>query len=100
MLRIRIADKGPGIANLQSILDGQYRSQSGMGLGLIGARRLMDHFRIDTGPGKGTTVELDQHLPRSNAPIASRKAVRDRRRTETRRHAPIPRPRCANRIAS
>lgn len=70
LLRIRIADKGPGIANLQSILDGQYRSQSGMGLGLLGARRLMDHFRIQTTPGKGTTVELDQRLPRRNAPIA------------------------------
>ncbi len=32
--RIRISDKGKGIADLQSILDGQYRSQSGMGLGL------------------------------------------------------------------
>ncbi len=69
LLRIRIADKGPGIANLQSILDGQYRSQSGMGLGLIGARRLMDRFRIHTGSDKGTTVELDQHLPQRNPPI-------------------------------
>lgn len=69
LLRIRVADKGPGIANLQSILDGQYRSQSGMGLGLLGARRLMDHFRIQTAAGKGTTVELDQHLPRRNPPI-------------------------------
>jgi anti-sigma regulatory factor (Ser/Thr protein kinase) len=40
--RVRISDKGPGIANLENILDGRYRSQSGMGLGLVGARRLMD----------------------------------------------------------
>src|ERR1700761_9631391 len=39
---IRISDKGKGIADLQRILDGEYRSQSGMGLGLTGARRLMD----------------------------------------------------------
>ena len=73
MLRIRISDKGPGIANLQTILDGQYRSQSGMGLGLIGARRLMDHFKIHTGIDKGTTVEVGHHLPRSNPPITSPK---------------------------
>jgi anti-sigma regulatory factor (Ser/Thr protein kinase) len=70
LLRIRVVDKGRGIPNLQSILDGQYRSQSGMGLGLLGARRLMDHFRIQTAPDKGTTVELDQRLPRRNPPIA------------------------------
>jgi signal transduction histidine kinase len=69
ILRIRVADKGPGIANLQSILDGHYRSQSGMGLGLIGARWLMDHFRVETAAGKGTTVELDQRLPQRNSPI-------------------------------
>src|ERR1700753_1740530 len=44
---IRICDKGPRIATLQTILDGQYRSTSGMGLGLVGARRLMDSFKID-----------------------------------------------------
>ncbi|WP_298873873.1 ATP-binding protein [uncultured Bradyrhizobium sp.] len=60
---VRICDKGPGIENLQVILDGQYRSQSGMGLGLVGARRLMDTFSIDSKPGKGTTVEVGHRLP-------------------------------------
>jgi signal transduction histidine kinase len=64
LFRIRISDKGKGIPNLQSILEGQYRSQSGMGLGLIGARRLMDQFRIDTAPGTGTVVELEQRIPK------------------------------------
>src|ERR1700689_3098763 len=50
---LRISDKGKGIVDLQSILDGQYRSQSGMGLGLVGARRLMDGFKINTAPGEG-----------------------------------------------
>ncbi len=63
LFRIRIRDWGKGIANLQAILDGQYRSQSGMGLGLVGARRLMDQFNIDSKPGEGTVVELAQHLP-------------------------------------
>src|SRR5215470_8522558 len=35
-----------------------------MGLGIIGARRLMHHFRIDTKPGKGTNVELGHRLPK------------------------------------
>jgi signal transduction histidine kinase len=63
LFRVRISDRGKGIANLQAILDGQYRSQSGMGLGLVGARRLMDRFDIKSKPGEGTTVELGQHLP-------------------------------------
>lgn len=61
---IRISDKGPGIANLQTILDGAYRSQSGLGLGLIGARRLMDSFNITSKPGEGTTVNLGQYFPK------------------------------------
>jgi anti-sigma regulatory factor (Ser/Thr protein kinase) len=63
LLWIRISDQGKGIANLQAILDGQYRSQSGMGLGLVGARRLMDRFNIDSKPGEGTMVDLGHHLP-------------------------------------
>jgi len=65
---VRICDSGPGIENLQLILDGQYRSPSGMGLGLIGARRLMDTFGIDSKPGKGTTVEVGHKLPLCVAP--------------------------------
>lgn len=60
---VRICDSGPGIDNIQLILDGQYRSPSGMGLGLIGARRLMDTFSIDSKPGQGTTVEVGHRLP-------------------------------------
>jgi len=60
---IRICDRGPGISDLQIILDGQYRSPNGMGVGLIGARRLMDTFHIDSKPGKGTTVEVGHKLP-------------------------------------
>ena len=73
LLRIRISDKGPGIADLQSILEGQYRSQSGMGLGLVGARRLMDHFKIDTAPGGGTCVDLEQRLPKRAGAITQAK---------------------------
>lgn len=69
LLKIRIVDQGKGIPHLQSILDGQYRSPSGMGLGLIGARRLMDHFKIESTPGKGTNVEIGQRLPRRTGTV-------------------------------
>ncbi len=62
-LVIRVNDSGPGIPNLAAILAGGYHSRTGMGLGLLGARKLMDTFRVDSVPGKGTTVELGKALP-------------------------------------
>jgi signal transduction histidine kinase len=69
VFHVRISDKGPGIGDIQTILDGQYRSKSGMGLGILGARRLMDHFKIDSKVGKGTTVEIGHDLPRRAPPV-------------------------------
>lgn len=71
-LKIRITDQGKGIPNLQDILDGRYRSQSGMGLGLVGARRLMNHFHIAS-TSSGTIVEIGHDLPRKSPPIARAK---------------------------
>jgi signal transduction histidine kinase/DNA-binding response OmpR family regulator len=48
---------------LQDVLDGRYRSKTGMGLGIIGARRLMDQFEIESAPS-GTVVLLKKLLPR------------------------------------
>ena len=62
-LIIRISDRGQGIPNLPAILAGNYHSGTGMGLGLPGARKLMDTFRADSVPGHGTTVELGKALP-------------------------------------
>jgi len=67
-LRIVVSDKGQGIKNLDEILAGRYRSATGMGLGLIGARRLMDQFTIESQPGVGTVVRMGKLLPRS-APL-------------------------------
>jgi signal transduction histidine kinase/CheY-like chemotaxis protein len=60
---IAVRDKGAGIANLPAILAGAHKSATGMGLGLLGARRLMDEFHIETKPGMGTTVRLGKTLP-------------------------------------
>jgi signal transduction histidine kinase/DNA-binding response OmpR family regulator len=57
-----VSDDGPGIRNLEEIFAGQYRSETGMGLGIIGTRRLMDEFLIESRP-EGTTVRMAKHLP-------------------------------------
>jgi signal transduction histidine kinase/CheY-like chemotaxis protein len=65
---IIVADRGPGIADLEAILDGSRRSATGMGIGLNGARRLMDDFAVEGAPGGGTAVRLAKMLPR-RAPV-------------------------------
>lgn len=62
---IRIADDGPGIRDLAAVLDGRYVSSTGMGLGIQGARRLMDQFAISQGQNGGTTVTMGKLLPTS-----------------------------------
>jgi signal transduction histidine kinase len=61
VLQVRIDDRGPGIANLDEILAGRYTSRTGMGLGLIGARRLMDRCDIATSP-YGTQIVLGKRF--------------------------------------
>ena len=61
-LQISVSDQGRGIENIHQILDGKYVSPTGMGLGIIGARRLMDIFRIDTS-SQGTSVVIGKKIP-------------------------------------
>ncbi|MGZ4196845.1 MAG: ATP-binding protein [Solirubrobacteraceae bacterium] len=61
-LVITIGDSGPGIPNLDEILAGRYQSKTGMGLGIVGARRLMDRFEISSEVGSGTTVTVAKRL--------------------------------------
>jgi signal transduction histidine kinase/CheY-like chemotaxis protein len=68
LLLIRVRDQGPGIADLAHVMSGQYQSTTGMGVGIIGAHRLMDQVEIDTKPGAGTNVLLTKILP-SRAPL-------------------------------
>jgi signal transduction histidine kinase/CheY-like chemotaxis protein len=63
VLVARVSDQGPGIADVSLILSGRYRSTTGMGLGILGARRLMDRFAIESDPGKGTTVTIKMLFP-------------------------------------
>ena len=73
---VRISDAGPGIPDLKKILGGTYRSKTGMGLGIIGAKRLMDEFHIESKPGEGTAVTLIKHLPANGAPQTPQRLVK------------------------
>ena len=57
-LHVMSRDQGPGIKNLPEIMSGKYKSRSGLGLGLLGSKRLADKFDIETGPA-GTRVEVE-----------------------------------------
>jgi len=69
VLTVRVIDHGPGIPDLAAILEGRYRSESGMGLGIVGARRLMDQFEIQSTPTSGTRVVMRKLLPRGRPVI-------------------------------
>lgn len=57
-LRLVFSDNGPGIADLTLALTDGWTSGNGLGLGLSGARRLVNEFDIVTGPGSGTRVTI------------------------------------------
>ena len=75
VLLVDVSDRGPGIAQLQPILDGSYRSETGMGLGIVGARRLVHRFHIQPAPGGGTTVSLRMILPATAPPLTEARVV-------------------------
>jgi serine/threonine-protein kinase RsbT len=51
-------DRGPGIPDIELAMQDGYSTSKGIGLGLPGARRLMDEFDVDSAVGKGTTVTM------------------------------------------
>lgn len=57
-LKLIFSDKGPGIENLELALTDGWTSGGGLGLGLTGARRLVNDFDIETSPGNGTRVTI------------------------------------------
>ena len=61
-LEVTVSDSGPGIRNLDEIFEGRYRSETGLGMGIIGTRRLMDDFQIDTS-SEGTTIRMAKRIP-------------------------------------
>ena len=57
-LELEFVDNGPGIADLDRALAGGFSTARSLGLGLSGTRRLVDDFKIDTAPGRGTKVVI------------------------------------------
>ena len=71
-----VVDRGPGIADLDRILSGELKSRTGRGLGLRGARQLLDRFVVDSSPGEGTVVTLGVAIP--GVPESGLRALRSR----------------------
>lgn len=57
-IRLTFEDRGPGIPDLELAMKDGYSGGAGLGLGLGGAKRLVDEFQIDSQPGKGTRVSI------------------------------------------
>jgi serine/threonine-protein kinase RsbT len=57
-LRLLFADEGPGIPNLELAMTDGWTSGGGLGMGLTGAKRLVNEFDIDTRVGGGTRVSI------------------------------------------
>ncbi|MBF6370995.1 ATP-binding protein, partial [Nocardia puris] len=62
-LIVQAEDQGPGIRDIARALEDGYSTGRGLGLGLPGARRLMDRLTIDSAPGRGTLVEMWKWVP-------------------------------------
>jgi serine/threonine-protein kinase RsbT len=57
-LRVHFVDEGPGIPDMDLALRDGFTSGHGMGLGLGGAKRLVNEFNLESAPGKGTRVTI------------------------------------------
>jgi|SRR5690349_21089206 serine/threonine-protein kinase RsbT len=57
-ITIIATDEGPGIANIDDAMRDGFSTAKSLGLGLPGARRLMDDFAIESTVGKGTTIAM------------------------------------------
>lgn len=61
-LKIIFKDRGPGISDVRRAMGEGFSTVGSLGLGLSGARRLVDHFEIDSVIGEGTTVTIIKWL--------------------------------------
>jgi serine/threonine-protein kinase RsbT len=62
-LVVRAEDDGPGIDDVERALEDGFSTGSGLGLGLPGARRLMDGLLLESAPGHGTVIEMWKWMP-------------------------------------
>ena len=57
-LRLIFEDQGPGIPDVQQALSDGYSTTGGLGVGLGGSKRLVNHFEIESVPDRGTRIEV------------------------------------------
>jgi serine/threonine-protein kinase RsbT len=57
-LELTFEDHGPGISDIERAMEAGYTTKGGLGLGLPGAKRLMDEMEIESEVGKGTRVTV------------------------------------------
>ncbi|MDT5351065.1 MAG: serine/threonine-protein kinase RsbT [Mycobacterium sp.] len=62
-LVVRAEDDGPGIADIARAMEDGYSTGRGLGLGLPGARRLMDRLIVESALGRGTVIEMWKWVP-------------------------------------
>ena len=62
-LVVRAEDQGPGIADIDRAMEDGYSTGRGLGMGLPGARRLMDRLVVDSTLGRGTIIEMWKWVP-------------------------------------
>jgi serine/threonine-protein kinase RsbT len=62
-LVVRAEDDGPGIADIERAMEDGYSTGRGLGLGLPGARRLMDRLIVESALGRGTVIEMWKWVP-------------------------------------
>lgn len=62
-LVVRAEDDGPGIADIERAMEDGYSTGRGLGMGLPGARRLMDRLVVDSTLGRGTVIEMWKWVP-------------------------------------
>lgn len=70
VLLVQVVDTGPGIDDLDNVLEGRTPPVGGSGLGLVGARKLVDSFHIESRPGSGTSVTIRKARSPSLRPIS------------------------------
>src|SRR5690242_6975684 len=75
-LVIRVVDEGGGIADVPAVLSAQFRSRTGMGIGIKGSLALMDRFKITSTVGRGTTVVMAKTLPWSSKKVGAPEVAR------------------------
>lgn len=61
-IEVMVEDDGPGIGDLEIVLDGGYSTSGGFGRGISGARALVDEFNLESELGLGTRVAMRKWL--------------------------------------